>query len=204
MNQTCFTIGHSNHPVLKFIKLLKAHNISLVIDVRSQPFSKYIQEYNKENISKYLTDDDIEYAHLGSELGGRATDRRLMTEDGQTDYLKIMQTPNFKNGIKKVLQAIEAGEYVALMCTEKNPLDCHRFVLVSRALALEGVQVKHILDSGELIETEELEKQLLEHYKLDNKQATLFGPRKTKKELIDEAYELRGKEISYKPERGKT
>ncbi|MDO9536826.1 MAG: DUF488 domain-containing protein [Thermoplasmata archaeon] len=198
MDLTCFTIGHSNHSVLMFIELLQKHNISLIIDVRSHPYSKHVPDYNKDNITQSLSEYEIEYAYLGNELGGRTNDHGLLNENGQTDYLKVMQTINFKSGIKKVKQAIEAGEYLALMCTEKNPLDCHRFILISRALSQENITVKHILDTGETVNNEELEKQLLNRYNLDNKQMTLFEPRKSIHELISEVYERRGREISYK------
>lgn len=203
MELKCYTIGHSNHHLSRFIELLEMHNISLLIDVRSNPYSRYMSDYNKETIPGILSAHDINYAHLGEELGGRARDHTLMTDEGQTDYQKIMKTQLFKNGIKKVIKAIMAGERLALMCSEKNPLDCHRFVLVSRALSLKGVEVFHILETGELKGNEELENELLNQYKLNNKQATLFGERKTMADLIDEAYLMRGQEIAYKPEGSK-
>jgi uncharacterized protein (DUF488 family) len=203
MKPKCFTIGHSNHHISRFIELLEMHHVTLVIDVRSSPFSRYMTNYNKDILPGILSVTEIQYAHLGTELGGRTSDRRLMTDDGQTDYRKVMETASFKAGIRKVLQAMGEGENVVLMCAEKDPLDCHRFVLVSRALSLEGTNVLHILDNGELRSNAELEKALLERYKLDNGQTTLFGERKSEFDLIDEAYLLRGREIAYHPDGGK-
>jgi len=199
----CYTIGHSNHHPSRFIELLGMHNITLVIDVRSSPYSKYMADYNKDALPGILASEGIEYVYFGDELGGRTNDPSLMTEEGQTDYAKVMVTKNFKDGIAKVLRAVSEGENVVLMCSEKEPLDCHRFVLVSRALSGSDVSVFHILGTGELKSNSDLEAELLARYNLDNRQTKLFGERKTSADIILEAYLIRGREIAYKPEGGK-
>ena len=161
-NLECFTIGHSNHETGRFIDLLKVHKIKCLGDVRSSPYSKFTPQFNKENLDAELKKEKILYVYLGNKLGGRYLDAGLLYPNGVVNYNKVMEQEEFCAGINNVISNIKKGLRIALMCAEKNPLDCHRFLLVARALSNKGVRVKHILENGEVSFNEDLEKQLLQ------------------------------------------
>ncbi len=146
--QTIFTVGHSNHPIEKFLHLLTQHAITAVADVRSQPFSRRHPQFNKERLAASLAQNGIAYVFVGAELGARPTDESCY-EGGQVQYHRIAATPLFDQGLDRVL--VGARQFrVALMCAEKEPLDCHRTLLVSRALEKRGVAIAHILADGSI------------------------------------------------------
>jgi uncharacterized protein (DUF488 family) len=167
-NLHCYTIGHSNHPIEDFIQTLKKFQIQCIIDVRTIPVSTYMPHFNRENLETWLEREGIEYKYLGNMIGGRYTDPALLDSQGSVDYEKVEQRSIFQAGIDQVCQIIDAGKLAALMCSEKDPLDCHRFILVSKALAKKGVSIDHIVFEGTkdakgkligtLISTSDLEK----------------------------------------------
>jgi len=140
---TVYTVGHSNHPIQKFISLLTANSITAVADVRSQPFSRRNPQFNKDKLAAELALHNIAYVFLGKELGARSDDPSCY-EGGRVRYARLAATPAFKAGIERVLSGAQRYR-LALMCAEKEPLDCHRTLLVSCALAKLGVSVAHIL-----------------------------------------------------------
>lgn len=184
-----FTVGHSTHSIEKFVELLKRHEIRAVADVRSSPYSQYNPQYNRELLQKTLKEHSIYYVFLGDELGARRTER-VCYVDGQAVYEKVAELPAFKEGVQRVVDG--GGKMrIALMCAEKDPLDCHRAVLVCRQLK-EQFAVQHILENGDLIDHADLEGQMLELFDLQG--GDLFkGP----EQVLDEAYERRGKHIAY-------
>ena len=146
---TVFTIGHSNHPLDGFLALLGAHRISAVADVRSAPRSRFNPQFDREALAAALEARGVRYVFLGRELGGRPADPACYDEDGRVVYERVAETPGFKSGIARVVDGA-ARHRIALMCAEKEPLDCHRTTLVARALAALGVEVAHILADGGL------------------------------------------------------
>ena len=152
MNKTeypVYTIGHSNHAPESFMELLRMHGIDEVIDVRSSPHSRYASHFNYRALETDLHSAGIEYTFLGGELGGRPADRSCYDTDGRVLYDRLADTDLFLDGISYVLR--HADEHrVALMCSEKDPLDCHRALLIAGTLADSGVVVEHILADGEL------------------------------------------------------
>ena len=145
---TLYTVGHSNHSIEKFIALLTAHRITAIADVRSRPFSRRHPQFNKERLATTLSQQGIAYLFLGKELGARSEDPSCY-EKGKVQYARLAAAPPFKAGIDRVL-AGAAKFRVALMCAEKEPLDCHRTLLVSRALEGAGASIAHILADGSL------------------------------------------------------
>lgn len=141
------TIGHSNHPLADFTALLQQHGVSTVADVRTAPHSRYSPQFNHAALRDSLETVGIDYAFLGGELGGRPADRSCYDADGRVLYERVAETDAFDDGIRAVMHLAEQG-CVALMCSEKEPLDCHRTLLVARALAERGVAVRHILAEG--------------------------------------------------------
>lgn len=200
-NLECFTIGHSNHEASHFIELLKIHKINCLGDVRSSPYSKFTPQFNKENLDADLKRENILYVYLGNKLGGRYLDPALLYSNGVVNYNKVMEQEEFCAGINNVIGNIKKGFKIALMCAEKNPLDCHRFLLVARALSNKGVRMKHILEDGKVVLNEDLEKQLLQKYKSEFDQFSLFQESLSEKKTIEEAYQRRNQEVGFTAER---
>lgn len=194
---TCFTIGHSDYDIEHFVSLFKKYNINCLVDIRSMPFSKHVPQFNKELLSAELKEHDILYVYMGNQLGARYTNPELLTQDGKVDFNKVKQTKNFTNGIERVIQEIKKGYHLALMCSEKEPFDCHRFVLVSCELEKKGVIVKHILEHSEVILNSELEKRLLSKYKEDYQQLSFFEQTRTKEQALKDALRKRNMDIAF-------
>ena len=154
-----FTIGHSTLTLESFLGLLKKADITAVADVRSSPFSRRLPHFNRDELRIALKGVDIKYVFLGKELGGRPRTSDLYC-DGIADYEKMALQSDFLKGIERVAEG--SIEYkIALMCSEQNPLDCHRCLLVGRALAKQQVSVKHILGNGTIIDQHKIEERLL-------------------------------------------
>lgn len=156
------TIGHSKHPLEAFVALLRRYESAKVIDVRSTPYSRFNPQFNREPLVRNLTSRGIEYVFLGVELGGRSDDPSCY-ENGRIRYDRVAAIPSFQRGLDRVVQDA-ADRPVVLMCAEKEPLDCHRTLLVARALAARGLPVGHILaDSGLETHTAAMERLLAIH-----------------------------------------
>jgi len=194
---TLYSIGHSNHSVDQFIFLLKSKGINCLVDIRSTPYSQRLSQFNRESITKDLAKETILYQYMGDNLGGRYTNPALLTGDGQVDYGKVMQENSFQKGLDELVKLASSGKKVAFMCAEKDPFDCHRFALISRALVLKGQHVCHIMADGKVIEQADIEKRLLQKYKGDYDQMDLFAGASSREEALSEAYAMRGKDIAY-------
>ena len=142
------TIGHSTHSLEAFVKLLKAHSAGAVADIRSTPYSRYSPHFNREPLRDALRRHQIRYVFLGRELGARSNDPACY-ENGRVKYKLLAQSELFRRGIERVESGANAYR-IALMCTEKDPLDCHRAILVAPALCRNGTPVQHILPDGRL------------------------------------------------------
>lgn len=193
-----FTIGHSTHSIEEFINLLNNYEIDCVIDVRSMPFSKHNPQFNKESLIKDLKNQDIFYAHFGKEFGARHTSPMLLDENDQVDFYKVRETGEFKSGIKRLEDAIDQGYKTALMCSEANPLDCHRFSMISYQLVREGFEVIHILPDSTMVTNEELENKMIEKFFEKIPQSTLFEY-VTPEQQREAAYKIVMKRVAYKP-----
>ena len=191
-NQKVFTIGHSTHHIDYFIELLKTHEVDCIIDVRSQPYSRIAPQFNKEILISDLKDRKILYAHFEKEFGARHTSPALLDADKKVDFDKVRASAEFHQGVERIKKALDLEYTIALMCSEAEPFDCHRFSMVSYQLIRENVEVCHILKDGNLKENSELEKELINKYikKLD----PLFD---TEEQQIEKAYRLRGKDIAF-------
>ena len=142
-----YTIGHSTHQAEKFVSLLQRHQVDLLIDVRSIPYSRWNPQYNRENLIKTLQEHSIDYEFLGQELGARSEDSNCY-ENNRVSYKKLARTPLFQSGIEKIRQLADCRT-LALVCAEKEPLVCHRTILVARSLETDEYGVFHILENGE-------------------------------------------------------
>lgn len=143
-----WTVGHSTHTIEAFVALVRRHDISVVADVRSAPYSRFSPHFNKEALQRSLKANGIKYVFLGRELGARSDDPKCY-ENGRVRYGRLAKTPLFQQGLDRLIRG--ANEYrIAIMCAEKEPLECHRTILVARALVARGVEVDHILPSGQV------------------------------------------------------
>ena len=190
-----YTIGHSNHAIEKFIALLKTYEIRVVIDVRSSPYSSYCPQFNQDALVLVLKESDIDYVYLGDELGARP-DNACCYENGRVSFLKIIKSDSFNNGIQKVLCEMQ-NHKIVLLCSEKDPIDCHRTIIISHFLSRYGIHIKHILENGAIEEHYETEKRLLKTMKIER---SLFEQDATEESLIEEAYSKQAKNISYPSE----
>lgn len=155
-----WTIGHSTHALEPFLRLLTENGINAVADVRSSPFSRYTPWFNRVEFKAALAESGIAYSFLGKELGARPDDRSVY-RDGMARYELIAGTALFEQGLNRVLAGARRFR-IALMCAEKDPLDCHRNVLVSRALAQRGAEINHILADGRVESNTETERRLMD------------------------------------------
>jgi uncharacterized protein (DUF488 family) len=154
------TVGHSNHPIGNFLALLQRAGVTAVADVRSYPVSRYAPQFNKDALGEALSAHGIAYRYLGDALGGRPRDRAFYC-DGVVDYDKLAASKDFQAGLDRVIEA-SAEHRVALLCTERDPLHCHRCLLVARRLAERGPDIGHVLASGEIASQRATEDRLLE------------------------------------------
>lgn len=147
-----YTIGHSIHPLPKFLDLLAAHGIALVIDTRGQPHSRWNPQFNRERFAAALEAAGIGYLWLGESLAGRPRDRALYGADGKPDWARVVAAPGFAQGIDRVMA--EAKRPVAILCAEEDPMRCHRRFLLTPPLMARGAAVLHIRGDGR-VESEE-------------------------------------------------
>lgn len=186
-----YTIGCSIHTLDEFISLLNKHNINAVADVRSIPYSQHTPQYNKEVLIKALKGKSIHYLDFSKEFGARRNEEDAYTNN-RVDFKKVVKLPIFIHGIERIDTGISKGYNIALLCTEKNPLDCHRFSLVSKALIEKlNINVEHILFNGEIQNHYDLEKKMLCDFGFEK---DLFDDYKT---LLENAYEKVINRVAY-------
>jgi len=154
-----FTIGHSNHPIERFMALLAGAAITAVIDVRSRPFSRRYPWFSGKHLGEELARQGVAYVAMGDALGGRPRDPALF-RDGVADYEAMAQRQEFCTAIDRVIAGMERFR-ICLMCAERDPLDCHRGLLIAPALADRGVRIGHILADGSIVAHRTVEERLV-------------------------------------------
>ena len=197
-----FTIGHSNQSQEEFLAMLRRHGVNCVVDVRSVPASKYTPQFNMEQLRGFLKHNDVQYLHFGNEFGARRTD--CINEDGQVDFEEAVKTTAFLSGVERIKKGVEKGYRIALMCSEANPLECHRFSLVARYFYENGWDVQHIMKNAELASHETIEQQMIQEFLHSRKYHVsevdeLFGTY-TKEDQRRDAYRQKNREIGYRAE----
>jgi uncharacterized protein (DUF488 family) len=191
MIEPVFTIGHSNHTSDHFIALLRQHGVTALCDVRSNPYSRVNPQFNRETLKQALQQNGIAYVFLGKELGGRSEDPSCYVR-GKVQYDQLAKTESFRTGIDRIREGMRRYR-LALMCAEKDPIKCHRTILVARQLDTLGFAVEHILEDSSLESHEHALDRLLRKLNLlDN---DMF---RSRKELIENAYQIQAEQIAYK------
>lgn len=153
-----FTVGHSNHALETFLALLRQHGIECVADVRSRPFSRYAPHFDAPNLKAALRGAGVAYVPLGRELGGRPDDETMYDPAGHVLYGRVAESAVFREGIER-LERGGREHRVAMMCSEEDPADCHRHLLVARVLTERGAAVTHIRGDGRLQSYEAIERE---------------------------------------------
>lgn len=195
MNNHIFTIGYAAFPNPgDFVAALKQYAISCIVDVRSYPVaSDFFATYSKNVLSPLLKKQGIAYRNYAKEFGARQENRAYFMKEGCLDFSRFTKSDEFLSGIQKIERILQSNYKIALMCAEKDPIDCHRTIMISRALDLLGFCVCHILADGSLSNQKEIDDRLLKLYHLD--EANLF---QTRDELINEAYVRKNIQIGYR------
>lgn len=171
-----YTIGHSNLSLDEFLNTLRMHNITTLVDVRSEPYSKYTPHFSKKDLQHALEERGITYRYAGEYLGGRPSDKSvyqtgtILSENTSrdayldlVDYTLVMKRDWYHKGLRRLLDIIHENhpkhEHVVIMCSEGNPDECHRHHLITRSLIDPSVQslpntpplvIYHILKEGVL------------------------------------------------------
>jgi uncharacterized protein (DUF488 family) len=186
------TLGHSNHSWERFLEILRRHAVTLVVDVRSLPRSRFNPYFNGSNLERSLGVAGIGYLFLGRELGGRPSDPSCY-EEGRVSYAKLAGTTSFRDGLARLL-SLRTGRRIACLCAERDPLDCHRCLLLAPELVKEGVEVGHILGDGRLESHAAAMERLLRA--AGAAQSSLFSGRAT---VVAEALERQADRVSWRP-----
>ncbi len=187
-----WTIGHSNHSYDRFRDLLRAAEITAVADVRTAPFSRRFPHFNADQLGSNLHQDGITYISLGKQLGGRPASRALYRDD-VADYEAMAATSEFREGLDRLIDGAHRHR-IALMCSEQNPLDCHRCLLVGRALSQHGVQVNHLLADGRTMSHPDIEQELLRLTGRDKEDLLI-----SRDERLAAAYRERARKAAFHP-----
>jgi uncharacterized protein (DUF488 family) len=194
------SVGHSNHDLDRFLGLLHGAGITAVADVRSSPFSRRLPQFNRPELERALREHGIAYLFLGEELGGRPQRPDLYT-DGVADYERMRKTSAFRSGLERLIEGAE-DHTAAMLCSEADPLDCHRGLMITPALVECGLSPLHLLRDGKVETTPEMEERLLAEIRpgqgiLDG----LFGPVVSAAEraaLLAEAYRMMGRRKAFR------
>lgn len=197
MNNVIFTVGHSNHSLDDFVALLTQNWVTAIGDVRSQPVSAYTPHFSREQLSSALAQHGIAYVFLGNYLGGRSSNKACY-QNGRLQYSRVMQEPLFATGIARVKSGMQQFR-MALMCSEKDPLGCHRALLVGRRLFQDGVNIQHILSTGQTEDHPALESRLLALCKIPD--GDMFRDREA---CIADAYQVQGDRVAHADEQSAT
>lgn len=190
MKYSIYTVGHSNHQTDKFVSLLENHGITAICDVRSKPYSARNPQFNRESIKRSLRDRGISYVFLGRELGARSEDDSCYV-NGKVDFDLLSRTNAFQHGIQRINNGVEKFR-IALMCAEKDPIECHRAILIARHFDYSRFSILHI-HADNTIETQEKAVSRLIR-KLGLESQDLF---RSSESITDDAYRIQGSLIAY-------
>ncbi len=199
--ETVYTIGYTAFDLSDFIKVLKQYKISCLIDVRSIPKSSYYKDFDDTNLSILLKNNGILYRNYKQEFGARQENNKFYNDKGYLDFTAFSKSKQFNDGIDKIRKAQKMGYVVCLMCAEKDPINCHRTILIARNLDKQGFCVKHILSNKQSCDQKEIDKRLLDNFFPNRDQVSLFNENNLSDEqILEEAYRLKNEEIGFRLE----
>ena len=190
LQELVFTIGHSTHAQERLIGLLVQHNVTAVCDIRSKPYSRMSPQFNREEIRRQLRTAGLSYVFLGHELGARSADPSAY-DQGKVQYERLALTDLFQQGLTRVREGLK-NYRIALMCAEKDPLECHRALLVARYLARFGIGIEHIHADGRLESHAEAMERLVSQLNLPQ-----FDMFRSHEDILEDAYRIQEGRIAY-------
>jgi len=184
-----YTIGYVSYTLEEMIKVLRTFGISCLIDVRSSPYSAYYKQFDRDILSKELQDAGIIYRNYAYEFGARQEDPRFYSEEGYLDFDLFTHSEQFNEGVEKVRKGMDLGYKIALMCAEKDPMTCHRAIMIGKNLKEQGFRVCHILYPDQIETQEEMEQRAI------GNQLSFFP----EEERIADFYREQNRKIGYRP-----
>lgn len=194
MSNTLYTIGHSTHPMDRFLHLISMHSISEVLDVRSIPYSRYSPQFNLETLKRILEQQGIPYIFEGTRLGARSRNPEHYI-NSKVQYARVASSQEFQEGLASIREEMSKAR-IAIMCAEKDPLRCHRAILITRHLRDNNIDIHHIREDGMIEKNEEMEKRLMRQLKFPEQDMFM-----TYQELLERAYDLQSERIAYEASR---
>ena len=189
METTLYTIGHSTHALAHVLTQLTQHGITAIADVRSMPYSRRHPQFNREPFQDALAQHHIAYVHLG-ELGARPTDPSCYAA-GQVQYARLAATTAFQHGLARLQDGMQRYR-IALLCAEKDPVTCHRTILICRALRAPALAIQHILADGRLEQHDASERRLVQLV-----DGTSVNRNQDARIRLERAYDLQAQRIAY-------
>ncbi|TJX12701.1 DUF488 domain-containing protein [Tissierella creatinini] len=192
-----YTIGYSGFKIDDFISILKKYEITSLIDVRSNPNSKYFEDYNIANLQRILSKYGIIYRNYKKEFGARQEDLKYYT-DGYLDFKKYTKSSSFLEGVRKIEAGMKLKYTFTFMCAEKDPSTCHRNIMVAKKFYELGYNVKNILSDGTIELQDSIERRLVSHYFPNRNQISFFSNQMSWKEMVQKSYEYKNIEIGYR------
>jgi uncharacterized protein (DUF488 family) len=160
MRNRLLSVGHSDHAPAEFIALLRGAGVTAIADVRSSPYSRWLPHFSRGELERTLAQEGIAYVFLGHLLGGRPDDPDLYDAEQRVDYERVRRTPFFEEGLERLQQGLERYT-IASLCSEEDPLDCHRGLMIAPALKALGVDMSHLRADGRIDSAAETEARLL-------------------------------------------
>ncbi len=195
---TVFTIGYSGFNINEFLDTIKKYNISCIIDVRSNPFaSEYHKDFSRNILEPILKENNILYLNYAREFGAKQNNIDFFSNEGYLDFQLFINSKEFSDGVRKIRNGIEKKYIIVLMCAEKDPINCHRSIMVAHGLTKHGFNIENILSDGSLQNQNDIEKKLLNMYFPNKGQLSLLEEPESDDELIEKAYKLRNKNMGY-------
>lgn len=192
-----YTIGYSSFKIDEFIKVLKKYKITSLIDVRSNPNSKFYEDYNQNNLEKVLKLHRIIYRNYKDEFGARQEEKKYY-KNGYLDFDEYTKSKSFLDGIKKVEEGMKMNYVFVLMCAEKDPSTCHRNIMVAKKFHEMGYNIKNILAGGSIETQKSIEQKLVDQYFPNRNQLSLFADNLSWEDMVNRSYKYRNSEIAYR------
>ena len=200
MKPQIYTIGYTGFSIEEFIDVLQRYNINVVIDVRSFAYSERYPDYNKNVLNELLKRNKIYYRNYISEFGARQEDTKFYTSEGYLDFELFAKSKQFLSGVQRIENSVAQGYKIVFLCAEKDPTQCHRTILVSRAFSDKGYPIIHLLPNGNIETQKGIEQKWLDKFYPSRSQMDMFSGGKSDEEYIAEIYREQNKKIGYKIE----
>ena len=198
---TVYTIGYTSFDIDNFIRVLKKYGVTCLVDVRSVAKSSYYKDYDDVVLAPNLKKHGILYRNYKEEFGARQENKAFYSEKGYLDFEVFASSLQFLEGVNKIKSAQKLGYKVCLMCAEKDPINCHRTILIARNLAKMGFHVEHILANEQVCSQGEIDERLLDKFFPTRMQVSLFGEDNlSDEEKLEKAYRLKNEEIGFRLE----